>query len=241
MCSMESFKVYVICSKDTKEIIYVGMTSTSLSDRWWWHTHHSSQYVKTYMEEHGGFHQFSIELLKECETYSDLIEWESHFILEIEPKCNERWHEVTIANTRYEVSSFGNLRNGEHIIKQTLCKDGYKKYIYFHEGRLQYLSIHRLVAGTFIPNPDKKRCVDHINRIRSDNRLENLRWATHQENSLNTKVRQNSTSDKNIYLINGKYNVQIYRKYKKFNKLCNTLTEAIKERDKYLASLDSTY
>ena len=85
---MESFKVYVICKKDTKEIIYVGMTSTTLSDRWWWHTHHSSQYVKTYMEEHGGFDQFSIELLKECKTFSDLVEWESHFILEMEPKCN---------------------------------------------------------------------------------------------------------------------------------------------------------
>jgi hypothetical protein len=192
------------------------------------------------MEEHGGFNEFSIELLKECQTYSDHVEWESHFILEMEPKCNERWREVTIANTRYEVSSLGNLRNGEDIIKQTLCKDGYKKYIYFHEGRLQYLSIHRIVASTFIPNPDKKRCVDHINRKRSDNRVENLRWATHQENSLNTKSRQHSTSDKNIYLLNGKYNVQIYRKDKKFNKLCNTLTDAIKERDSYLATLIRT-
>ena len=83
-----SFKVYVICCKLTKEVIYVGRTSLSLEKRWWWHTQHSSQFINTYMQEHGGFNEFSIELLKECQTYSDHVEWESHFILEMEPKCN---------------------------------------------------------------------------------------------------------------------------------------------------------
>lgn len=45
--------------------------------------------------------------------------------------------------------------------------------------------IHRLVAETFILNPDDKPEVDHINRDTHDNRVENLRWATHQENMRN--------------------------------------------------------
>lgn len=47
--------------------------------------------------------------------------------------------------------------------------------------------VHRLVAETFIPNPAGLPEIDHINRDRSDNRVENLRWATRSENTRNTK------------------------------------------------------
>lgn len=53
---------------------------------------------------------------------------------------------------------------------------------------------HVLLANHFIPNPDNKPYIDHINGIRSDNRLENLRWVTRSENGFNRK--QNET---NIY------------------------------------------
>lgn len=48
------------------------------------------------------------------------------------------------------------------------------------------IKVHRLVADVFIPNPEHKPFVDHINRIRSDNRAQNLRWATRKENSENS-------------------------------------------------------
>ena len=116
---------------------------------------------------------------------------------------------------------------GRGYLYVNLCKDGLR-------GKNHY--IHRLVAQYYIPNPDNKPCVDHINRDKKDNRIENLRWATYSDNQQNTGVRKNNTSGiKNICYDKSKDN---YRYVKEKNgeihtKTFKTLEEAIEYKNKF--------
>jgi hypothetical protein len=61
-------------------------------------------------------------------------------------------------------------------------KNGYMRIALSNNGKKKFFYIHRLLALHFIPNPENKPCIDHINGVKDDNRLENLRWVTISEN-----------------------------------------------------------
>ena len=60
--------------------------------------------------------------------------------------------------------------------------DGYLRIQVWGKGAVNFVAVHRLIAETFLPNPDNKPFVNHINGIKDDNRVENLEWCTQVEN-----------------------------------------------------------
>lgn len=111
----------------------------------------------------------------------------------------EIWKPVKGFEGLYEVSNMGNVRSvdryvmsGNHCcllkgkpIKACYNSDGYLIDGLYKNGKRKRYFVHRLVAEAFIPNPKNLPCVDHINTVRDDNSVENLRWCTRKENSNN--------------------------------------------------------
>ena len=124
----------------------------------------------------------------------------------------EIWKDITGYEGIYQVSNTGRVRRvGDYKNQSSSWKSGYKILRAGDNGR-GYLFVnlskdnkrcrkyvHRLVAEEFIPNPMNKKTVNHIDCDKSNNSVDNLEWATYQENNdhaINT-MRLNGLSRKN--------------------------------------------
>lgn len=98
----------------------------------------------------------------------------------------------------YEISNLGRVRYKNGRIKKisTTGKSGYPYVSLCVKGKQRTAYIHRLVAEAFIPNPDNKPYIDHINTDKTDFSIDNLRWVTQKENANNpiTKKKTNEAT-----------------------------------------------
>lgn len=95
-------------------------------------------------------------------------------------KAIKGYEDYLISDTGQVYSS----KTGKYL-KPSKNKDGYYQVDLYKNRKRKTIFIHRLVAQAFIDNPENKPTVDHVNRDRLDNRVENLRWATSKEQTYN--------------------------------------------------------
>ena len=109
----------------------------------------------------------------------------------------EIWKSIPRFDGRYEASTLGRIRTVEHnimrsngkrhTVKQTILKpatnhSGYYRFAVKENNKLTSFYVARIIAETFINNPENKKEVNHINGIKTDNRPINLEWCTRSEN-----------------------------------------------------------
>ena len=82
----------------------------------------------------------------------------------------------------YEISNFGRVSNFRKVLKTYLINSGYIAIKLRKEGKPISFLIHRLVAEHFVPNPEGKSEVNHIDGDKSNNRADNLEWVSRSEN-----------------------------------------------------------
>lgn len=155
----------------------------------------------------------------------------------------EIWKDIEDYEGLYQVSNLGNVRslnyNGTHKIKEMahqLMRKGYLRVHLSKNNKSKRISIHRLVAETFIPNPNNLPQVNHIDGNKQNNCVSNLEWCTNLENqrhAWNNGLRKS----KKGYHINSAKSVYQYDLEGNFIKQWDYISDASKELGISLSSI----
>ena len=136
---------------------------------------------------------------------------------------------------RYDVSNYGRIRHGSRILSGSLHKDGYI-FVTIH-GKQEPL--HRIVAKCFIPNPDNKPEINHIDGNKRNNKIDNLEWVTIKENIKHSI--ENHLQPNPVKTYNGKFSKEEREEIKKRwdNGVSHTcINDIINDKYKYAENIN---
>lgn len=107
-------------------------------------------------------------------------------------------HKIIKGFEDYLVTDTGRVYSlkSQKYMQQRKDTKGYLVVNLYKNGKQNTMRVHRLVAETFIENPENKPTVDHINRNKTNNRVENLRWANMSEQNKNRSHELNKHANK---------------------------------------------
>ena len=136
----------------------------------------------------------------------------------------------------YQIYTDGRVwsKRSSKYLKPSQCR-GYKHVVLYRKNNKQKTKkIHRLVAENFIPNPIDLPEVDHINRNREDNRIENLRWVSCEQNKDNKGFHNTNNKYQWINIRNNNHNDCSFRRVNCKNIYHTSLEECLKRSFFYL-------
>lgn len=119
----------------------------------------------------------------------------------------EIWKDIPGYEGLYQVSNLGRVKSLERLVNNGVADytiaeriktpsekinkgrdNGYLALALYKNNKSKNFYVHRLVAEAFVPNPQRKETVNHINGDKHDNRAQNLEWSTYKENNLHAYV-----------------------------------------------------
>lgn len=177
---------------------------------------------------------------------------------------DEVWKDIVGYEGLYRISNKGNVKsltfrkcvhgvdtvsNADIMLNPTDNGNGYLIVPLFKNKQRKIHYIHRLVAEHFIANPNKYPVVNHLDRDKKNNCVDNLEWCTQKKNVIHSsdkmkkpksRCKSTNTGEKYIRLLNGKYRLTIRqfgvcRIFDSFEEALNERERVLQEHEKYFA------
>ena len=195
------------------------------------------------LKAHGNYSKFKQNMIASRKAYSKRMA--NYKISKSKGNASDlkvEWKLIDGFGGTYSVNNYGEVRNNKtgKLMKPRKNETGYLRINLTKNGKPKCMRVHRLVAQAFIPNPENKLQVNHIDFNRENNCVSNLEWVTNQENTQYSvcnrklpgqrKKRNNKTGERNITHYNGYYVVRIYGK-KYVSKSFKNIDDAKQWRD----------